>query len=62
MLTDAFRDCNPRFSIRHRTDGKLFNPHRLQSFTKVKETVISDFLFSDDCALNAGTKPVTTLA
>ena len=38
MLTDAFRDCNPGYSIRHRTDGKLFNPRRLQSFTKVKET------------------------
>ena len=37
MLTDAFRYCNPGFSIRHLTDGKLFNPRRLQSFTKVKE-------------------------
>ena len=37
MLTDAFRDCNPGFSIRHSTDGKLFNPCRLQSFAKVKE-------------------------
>ena len=46
--TDAFRDCNPGFSLRHSTDGKLFNLHRLQSFTNVKETVIRDFLFADD--------------
>ena len=53
MLTDAFRDCEPGISIKFRTGGKLFNPRRLQAVTKVKETVLRDFLFADDCALNA---------
>ena len=53
MLTDAFRDCVPGINIKFRTVGKLFNPRRLQAITKVKETVLRDFLFANDCALNA---------
>ena len=50
MLTDAFRNCEPSIH-RYRFDGKLFNPRRLQAVTRVKRTVIGDFLFADDCAL-----------
>ena len=53
MLSDAFRDCELGIDIRYRTDGKLFNPRRLQAITKVREAVLKDFLFTDDCALNA---------
>ena len=38
-------------------DRKLFNQCRLHTFTKVKEIVQKDFLFADDCALNAGSEP-----
>ncbi|KAL8563736.1 hypothetical protein ACOMHN_063504 [Nucella lapillus] len=54
MLSDAFSDGKPGINITYRSDGKLFNPWRLQAVTKVKETVLRDFLFADDCALNAG--------
>ena len=54
MLTDAFRDSSPGMDIRFRTDGKLFNLRRLQAKTKVHVDKLRDFLFADDCALNAG--------
>ena len=53
MLTDAFRESKPGINIKFRMDGKLFNPTRLQAATKVKETVLRDFLITDDCTLNA---------
>lgn len=56
-LTDAFQHCTEAVGLKYRTDGKLFNLRRLRAITKVKETVLRDFLFADDCALNASTEP-----
>lgn len=53
MLNDAFSSNDPGVDIRYRTDGKLYNPRRLKAVTKVKNTIIRDLLFADDCALNA---------
>ena len=53
MLTDAFRSGEMGIDLRYRTDGKLFNLRRLHAKTRVKITTACDFLFADDCALNA---------
>ena len=53
MLTDVLRDSEEGILIRYRTNGKLFTRRLLLAVTKVKETVIKDFLFANDCALNA---------
>jgi hypothetical protein len=57
MLHDAFHEHNIGVGLRYRTDGKLFNLRRLQSKTKVQIETIRDFLFADDCALNASSEP-----
>lgn len=56
MLTDAFREGDIGLTVKYRTDGQLFNLRRLQAKTKVHSVNIRDFLFADDCALNAGTE------
>lgn len=55
MLTDAFRERDIGIDFRFRTDGKLFNLRKLQAKTKVHVDTARDFLFADDCALNAST-------
>ena len=57
MLSEAYWDSDHGIHIKHRTDGKLFNLHILQALIKVKETVLRDFLFDDDCIFNAGSEP-----
>ena len=56
MLSDAFRDGDTGVSFRYRTGGSLFNLRKLQAKTKVREDTARDFLFVDDCALNASTE------
>ena len=56
MLTDAFRDDDIGIGIRYQTDGKLFNLRRLQANTMVMNNITRDFLFADECALNAGSE------
>jgi len=56
MPTDAFQNYENGIPLRYRTDERIFNLRRLQAITKVKETVIRDFLFAHDCALNASTE------
>ena len=45
-----------RDSIKYRTDGKLFNLHRIHAFTEVKETGLRNLLLNDDCMLSAGSE------
>lgn len=54
MLTDGFKDFDPGIGIRYRTEGKVFKLRRLQVKTKVNVDKLRDVLFTDDCALNAG--------
>ena len=56
MLTDAFSDAYVDIGIKYRTDGSVFNLRWLQAKTKVSTDTINDFLFADDCALNAATE------
>ena len=52
MLQDAFHHPKDGICIIYQTDGKLHNQCHLKAVTKVKQTVIRDFLFAYDCALN----------
>ena len=53
MLNDAYREGKIGVDFHFRTEGKLFNLRRLQAKTKVTHDIAQDFLFADDCALNA---------
>ena len=56
MLQDAFHHSEDGICIIYQTDGKLHNQCHLRAVMKVKQTVIRDLLFADDCALNATSK------
>ncbi len=52
----AFRDCQDGLQFRCRADSGLLNLRRLNAVTKVKETVVREHLFADDCVPNASTE------
>ena len=57
MLKIAFQDDSDAIAIDWRTDGGgLFQLSRLRAETKVHHDFVRDFLFADDCALNADSK------
>ena len=53
MFSAMLTDGDVRIKIRYQTDGTLFNLRTLQANTKVITDIIRDFLFADDCDLNA---------
>eukprot|EP00795_Rhopilema_esculentum_P006896 gene6896-12505_t len=53
LFSDPFRSIQSGIQMQYKTDGKLFNLHCLQAITNVKVSVLQNFLFADDCALNA---------
>ena len=55
-VTVAFSDDEVGLGIRYRIDGSVFNLRTLQAKTKVSNDTINDFVFADDCALNADTE------
>ena len=56
MLTDAYNDNDPGIDLKYRTDQNLYKKGRLAAPTLVTHTTLRDFLFADDCALNAGSE------
>ena len=56
MQTDAFRDTDVGIGINYHTDGSVFNLRRLLTKTKVTSDTVNDFLFADDCSLNAASE------
>ena len=48
LLLVAFKDCDFDIPIQFRTDGSVFNLHRLQVLNKVCSAVIRHQLFADD--------------
>ena len=52
ILTDGLREAVLCIPVRFPSNGKLFNLRQLKAVLKATETVIRDFLFTDDCALN----------
>ncbi len=53
MVEHALRDSNDDVYLRTSTEGGIFNLARLRVKTKVREQLICDLLFADDCGLFA---------
>lgn len=56
MLQDAYSDTEDDIQIKSRTDGGVFNLCWLQAKNKVRLDPIREFLFADECALNASSE------
>ena len=56
MLTNDFHEDEYGIKVNYHTVGKFFNLKRLQAKTKVEGMLVHDFLFADDCALNAASE------
>ena len=56
MLTNAFRDTDVGIGIRCCTDGSAFKLMRLQAKTNATSDTVKNFVFADDCALNAASE------
>ncbi|XP_063600687.1 uncharacterized protein LOC134776864 [Penaeus indicus] len=53
MLSAALAQTSAGVTVHYRTDGDFFNIRRLKAHSKVRQAVVRDFLFADDCALAA---------
>ena len=53
MLSTALSKTDAGVTIRYRTDGRFFDLRRLKARTKVRQALVRDLLFADDCALAA---------
>ena len=50
------QDCDDRFPIRYRFDGKLYNLNRLQAKSTVQAEVLDEFLYVDHMVKNVETE------
>ena len=53
MLSSALANTDAGITIRYRMDGRFFDLRHFKANTKVREALIRDFVFADDCALAA---------
>ena len=56
MLYVAFKGCDKGAYIQFHTDDGIFNLRRMSAKTKVKELLIRELLYADDCALFSHTR------
>nr|VZI44777.1 unnamed protein product [Spirometra erinaceieuropaei] len=53
MLTDAYRDERLGIRVAYRTDSHFLNQRRMPFQSRVSTTTVREFLFADNCTLNA---------